>query len=203
MYRLPVWFILGKAVEKTCFTTYSWLNEGIWVQLISMYPWFLQWMHECWNWKTFIIDWQLLPSSEADQIAKLQLCCKYLETFTRAKEMETSFAELSIDLLVGMRDVLLIDREVPFCILSYIYSSRSVALGYKINWAVFPQYYQTLFRDGECFLHIVSLLNGTLDERTGELLVLNVLQTLTHLLAGNDASKVCLFIFCYEIGKML
>lgn len=104
---------------------------------------------------------KLTPSSEADQIAKLQLCCKYLETFTRAKEMETSFAELSIDLLVGMRDVLLINQE----------------------------YYQTLFRDGECFLHIVSLLNGTLDERTGELLVLNVLQTLTHLLAGNDASK--------------
>ncbi|XP_058069394.1 BEACH domain-containing protein B isoform X3 [Magnolia sinica] len=104
---------------------------------------------------------KLPPCSEEDQIAKLQLCSKYLETFTRAKERENSFAELSIDLLVGMRDLLLIDQ----------------------------MYYQALFRDGECFLHIVSLLNGSLDERTGEQLVLNVLQTLTFLLTGNDASK--------------
>lgn len=56
----------------------------------------------------------------------------------------------------------------------------------------FIQYYQTLFRDGECFLHVVSLLNGNLDEANGEKLVLNVLQTLTCLLASNDASKVFL-----------
>ncbi|XP_077215298.1 binding protein isoform X2 [Tasmannia lanceolata] len=105
---------------------------------------------------------KLPPSSEEDQVAMLQLCSKYLETFTRVKEREISFAELSIDLLVGMRDILLIDQ----------------------------MYYQDLFRDGECFLHIVSLLNGTLDGRTGEQLVLNVLQTLTYLLTGNDASKV-------------
>ena len=55
---------------------------------------------------------------------------------------------------------------------------------------VLLQYYQALFRDGECFLHIVSLLNGNLDEANSEKLVLNVLQTLTCLLAGNDASKV-------------
>ncbi|KAL5988451.1 hypothetical protein ACLOJK_036215 [Asimina triloba] len=103
----------------------------------------------------------LPPCSGEDQAAKLQLCSKYLETFTRAKERENSFAELSIDLLIGMRDLLLIDQ----------------------------MYYQTLFHDGECFLHIVSLLNGTLDEKTGEQLVLNVLQTLTSLLSGNDTSK--------------
>lgn len=55
------------------------------------------------------------------------------------------------------------------------------------------QYYQALFRDGECFLHVVSLLNGNLDEANAEKLVLNVLQTLTCLLANNDASKVILF----------
>jgi hypothetical protein len=33
-------------------------------------------------------------------------------------------------------------------------------------------------------------LNGTFDEAVGEQLVLNVLQTLTELLAGNDESKV-------------
>lgn len=52
------------------------------------------------------------------------------------------------------------------------------------------QYYQAFFRDGECFLHIVSLLNGISDMVKGEELVLNVLQTLTCLLANNDASKV-------------
>ncbi|XP_068657011.1 BEACH domain-containing protein B [Aristolochia californica] len=100
-------------------------------------------------------------SSEEDKTAKLQLYSKYLETFTRAKERECSFTAMAIDLLVGMRDVLLDDQ----------------------------MYYQDLFRDGECFLHIVSLLNGTLDKGHGEILVLNVLQTLTCLLKGNNASK--------------
>lgn len=61
------------------------------------------------------------------------------------------------------------------------------------NKFVLLQYYQALFRDGECFLHVVSLLNGNLDEADGEKLVLNVLQTLTSLLASNDASKVIYF----------
>ena len=58
---------------------------------------------------------------------------------------------------------------------------------------LFFQYYQALFRDGECFLHVVSLLNGNLDEVNGEKLVLNVLQTLTCLLENNDDSKVIPF----------
>ncbi|XBI45636.1 hypothetical protein VPH35_110081 [Triticum aestivum] len=105
--------------------------------------------------------YRLPPSSAQDHTAKLQLCSKYLETFTRAKEHEKNFAEMSIDLLVTMREIILIDRA----------------------------YYQNLFRNGECFLHIVSLLNGTFDEAVGEQLVLNVLQTLTSLLAENDESK--------------
>uniref|UniRef100_A0A453NEU5 Neurobeachin alpha-solenoid region domain-containing protein n=1 Tax=Aegilops tauschii subsp. strangulata TaxID=200361 RepID=A0A453NEU5_AEGTS len=105
--------------------------------------------------------YRLPPSSAQDHTAKLQLCSKYLETFTRAKEHEKNFAEMSIDLLVTLREIILIDRA----------------------------YYQNLFRNGECFLHIVSLLNGTFDEAVGEQLVLNVLQTLTSLLAENDESK--------------
>ncbi|KAM3295295.1 hypothetical protein ACQJBY_037900 [Aegilops geniculata] len=105
--------------------------------------------------------YRLPPSSAQDHTAKLQLCSKYLETFTRAKEHEKNFAEMSIDLLVTLREIILIDRA----------------------------YYQNLFRNGECFLHIVSLLNGSFDEAVGEQLVLNVLQTLTSLLAENDESK--------------
>eukprot|EP00258_Populus_trichocarpa_P035046 XP_024451065.1 BEACH domain-containing protein B isoform X2 [Populus trichocarpa] len=104
---------------------------------------------------------KLVPSSLEDQKAKLHLCSKYLETFTQIKEREKSFAELSINLLVGMREMLMTN----------------------------PAYYQALFRDGECFLHVVSLLNGNLDEVYGEKLVLNVLQTLTCLLENNDDSK--------------
>ncbi|KAF6143571.1 hypothetical protein GIB67_029740 [Kingdonia uniflora] len=104
---------------------------------------------------------KLPPCSEEDQVEKLYLCSKYLETFTCIKEREKSYAELSIDLLVGVRNMVETDQ----------------------------MYYQALFRDGECFLHIVSLLNGNLDERSGELLVLNVLQTLKCLLSRNDVSK--------------
>lgn len=60
------------------------------------------------------------------------------------------------------------------------------------------QYYQNLFRDGECFLHIVSLLNGSLDETDSEKLVLNVLQTITCLLADNDSCKVFCFLYSLE-----
>ena len=75
---------------------------------------------------------QLPPLSAQDHAAKLQLCAKYLETFTRAKEKEKDFAELSIDLLVNMREIILIDRVVRFfideysnCILSFVSSHLS------------------------------------------------------------------------------
>lgn len=54
---------------------------------------------------------QIISISEEDHKAKLYLCSKYLETFTHVKEHE-NFVELSIDLLVGMRDLLSTDEEV-------------------------------------------------------------------------------------------
>ncbi|KAF2585293.1 hypothetical protein F2Q70_00036270 [Brassica cretica] len=118
-----------------------------------------------------IIDlMKITPLCEEDKTAKLQVCSKYLETFTQVKERENDFVDLSVDLLAGMRDLIKTDSR----------------------------YYQALFRDGECFLHIVSLLNGNFDEANGEKLVLNVLQTLTSLLANNDASK---FAFKALAGK--
>ncbi|KAL9450104.1 hypothetical protein AB3S75_011937 [Citrus x aurantiifolia] len=123
------------------------------------------------NVQTYILDlMKIVPSSEEDQTAKLQLCSKYLETFTHIKEWGKSFVEFSIDLLVGMREMISSDQL----------------------------YYQALFRDGECFLHVLSLLNGNFDEANGEKLVLNVLQTLTCLLASNDASKAA---FRALVGK--
>ncbi|KAK1406699.1 hypothetical protein QVD17_38307 [Tagetes erecta] len=113
---------------------------------------------------------KFIPSSQDDQKAKLYLCSKYLETFTQLKEREKNFAELSVDLLVGMRDMLVKDRL----------------------------YFQTLFREGECFLHVVSLLHGNPEDEEGEKLVLNVLQTLTSLLMGNDVSKAA---FRALVGK--
>ncbi|XP_047071626.1 BEACH domain-containing protein B-like [Lolium rigidum] len=104
---------------------------------------------------------RLPPSSARDHAAKLHLCSKYLENFTQANEHEKVNSELLIDLLVSMREIIMMDRV----------------------------YYQNLFRNGGCFLHIISLLNGTFNEATGERLVLNVLETLTLLLKGNKASK--------------
>ncbi|KAK9032820.1 hypothetical protein V6N11_017863 [Hibiscus sabdariffa] len=98
---------------------------------------------------------------EDDRKAVSYACSKYLETFTVVKEREKCFAELSIKLLGGMIDIIQTD----------------------------PVHYLGLFRDGECFLHVVSLLNGNLNEANDERLVLAVLQTLTCLLAKNDASK--------------
>ncbi|KAL6873753.1 hypothetical protein ACP4OV_013835 [Aristida adscensionis] len=103
-----------------------------------------------------------LPSSSAqDHAAKLRLCSKYLESFTRANEKEKVDSAFLIDLLDSMRMIITMDRT----------------------------YYQNLFRDGGCFLHIVSLLNGTFHVVTDERLVLNFLETLTILLDGNDISK--------------
>jgi hypothetical protein len=79
-------------------------------------------------------------------------------------------------------DFLPIKKKKYICCFHVLMSHKFVLL----------QYYQALFRDGECFLHVVSLLNGNLDEANAEDLVLNVLQTLTCLLANNDASKVIL-----------
>lgn len=116
-----------------------------------------------------------LPLLSKDKTVNLHLCSKFLETFTRAKERERSFAELSIDLLVIMREIILIDRV----------------------------FYQNLFHEGECFLHIVSLLNGTIDEKIGEQLVLNVLQTLTLLLMENNDTKVAFRILVGSGYQML
>ncbi|KAK4483931.1 hypothetical protein RD792_011140 [Penstemon davidsonii] len=119
----------------------------------------------------YVLDlMKIVPFSEEDQKEKLFLCSKYLETFTHLKERVKNFADLSIELLVGMRDLLITNQK----------------------------YYQALFREGECFLHVVSLLNGNLDAETGEKLVLNVIQTLTCLLSQNDASKAA---FRALVGK--
>lgn len=136
----------------------------------------------------------MAPSSEEDRKAKSFLCSKYLETFTHLKERVKNFADLSIELLVGMREMLLTDPKVlNGCFWIFlIYMEQCIFFISNFKWLAFFvfQYYQKLFREGECFLHVVSLLNGNLDAENGEKLVLNVIQTLTSLLSQNDDSKV-------------
>lgn len=62
-----------------------------------------------------IAIFQIMPFSEEDKKAKLQLCSKYLEMFTQIKEREKFSVDLSIDMLAGMRDMLLANQAV--CIL--------------------------------------------------------------------------------------
>lgn len=105
---------------------------------------------------------KLPPVVEQDKEAKLELCLKYLESLPRAQvECRGTDISLVLDLLAGLRDVLQIDQN----------------------------YYQGLFRDGECFVHIVSLLNEDHSREAGVQLSLEVINTLTHLLQGNEASK--------------
>ncbi|KAJ0086389.1 hypothetical protein Patl1_08678 [Pistacia atlantica] len=140
----------------------------------------------------YILDlMKIVPLTDEDRTAMLQLCSKYLEMFTHIKEQEKSFAALSIDLLVGMRDMISNDRLVyyPAIFLPATSWLFEIWIFLCLTECLFLQYYQALFRDGECFLHVVSLLNGNLDEANGEKLVLNVLQTLTCLLSSSDASK--------------
>ena len=58
--------------------------------------------------------------SQDDQTAKLQLCSRYLQTFTQVKEMENDFTEVSIELLTGMREMLRMDQVVFFYIPQFV-----------------------------------------------------------------------------------
>lgn len=71
-------------------------------------------------------------------------------------------------------------------------------LGRPSCLCICEQYYQALFRDGECFVHIVTLLNEERPTEVGSQLSLDVLLTLTRLLQGNEASKVVLPACCNE-----
>lgn len=51
------------------------------------------------------IEWII---EEEDRKAKLQLCSKYLEMCMQIKEWEKIFVDLSINILAGMRDMLLV-----------------------------------------------------------------------------------------------
>ncbi len=70
-----------------------------------------------WNYNTLTVYFnQLPPSSKQDHAAKLQLCSKYLENFTRANEKEKVNSELLVDLLVNMREIIMMDRMVRISI---------------------------------------------------------------------------------------
>lgn len=56
--------------------------------------------------------YQIVPLSEVDRKAKLFLCSKYLETFTHLKERVKNFADLSVELLVGIRDLVTANQKV-------------------------------------------------------------------------------------------
>ncbi|KAL2652898.1 hypothetical protein R1flu_021026 [Riccia fluitans] len=108
---------------------------------------------------------KLPPKTDEDQDAKMALCLQYLEALPLAQVAcrgTGTGISLLISLLSGLREVLQTDLT----------------------------YYQALFREGECFVHIVSLLNDDHAKETGLQLSLDVVLTLTQLLEGNEASKV-------------
>lgn len=108
---------------------------------------------------------KVTPHSDEDRIAKSAVFVRYLETLPRAwaeiRDSDGPDESILHDLLMGIREVVSAD----------------------------PPYYQNLFLEGECFVQIVSLLGGDHPAEVGESLCLEVLATLTKLLAGNDACK--------------
>ncbi|KAJ7525246.1 hypothetical protein O6H91_17G043300 [Diphasiastrum complanatum] len=94
---------------------------------------------------------------------QLRLCTKYLETLSEVhSEKHDGGVNTIMKMLSGIQDVLQSDCK----------------------------YYQALFQEGECFVHIVSLLNKVHSEEVGADLSLEVLLTLRHLLSGNEISKL-------------
>lgn len=67
-----------------------------------------------------LIFFQTVPHSEEDKKAKLLLCSKYLETFNQIKEREKGFVDLSIDLLIGMSDLLQTNSAVCFLLICFV-----------------------------------------------------------------------------------
>ncbi|CAK9279032.1 unnamed protein product [Sphagnum jensenii] len=101
------------------------------------------------------------PTCKKDRDAKMDLCLKYLGLLPRAQvECQAGDISLVLDLLAGLRDILYTD----------------------------VMYYQELFPDGECFLHIVSLLHADTVEPYSQV-SLDVVNTLTHMLQGNELLK--------------
>eukprot|EP00271_Cylindrocystis_brebissonii_P011984 TRINITY_DN3000_c2_g1_i1.p1 TRINITY_DN3000_c2_g1~~TRINITY_DN3000_c2_g1_i1.p1 ORF type:complete len:2905 (-),score=592.76 TRINITY_DN3000_c2_g1_i1:326-8950(-) len=107
----------------------------------------------------------LLKAPAKSTWSKVGLFTRYIEAFSPAKILQGADASnLLTDLLAGIREVLKVD----------------------------PKHYQGLFVEGGCFVQIVSLLNEELSPGTGPGLCLDVIATLTELLAHNDASKAAL-----------
>ncbi|KAH7332120.1 hypothetical protein KP509_20G069100 [Ceratopteris richardii] len=105
---------------------------------------------------------KLPPTSKDDQEAKLELCIRYLETLSHSGiDGQPKTIDFLTDLLNGIREVLETDLL----------------------------YYQSLFQEAECFVHIVSLLNENLAEQHGRRLCISVVQTLRFLLSRNSVSK--------------
>lgn len=59
-----------------------------------------------------------------------------------------------------------------------------------VLWVQQQQKCQALFLEAECFVHILSLLNGEYEECDAHQLCLDVVVTLNRLLAFNEPAKV-------------
>lgn len=83
-----------------------------------------------------------MPSSKEDGRAKLLVCSKYLELFTRMKELGQRFEVLSVDLLVSMRDMLQSDPVVDIIVL-LLYLAFTVQMRKRVCSVVFQVYFSS------------------------------------------------------------
>eukprot|EP00850_Spirogloea_muscicola_P005743 SM000026S08992 [mRNA] locus=s26:1003027:1021649:+ [translate_table: standard] len=100
-----------------------------------------------------------------DRDAKTSVVVKYLEALPRGQSSAIDAGPgLLLDLLAGLRELVQED----------------------------PKLFQEILLECECFVQLASVLNGSYLEAEGRQLGLDVLQTITHILAGNEACKAAL-----------
>eukprot|EP00850_Spirogloea_muscicola_P002934 SM000011S19112 [mRNA] locus=s11:883394:901254:- [translate_table: standard] len=100
-----------------------------------------------------------------DRDAKTSVVVKYLEALPRGQSSTIDAGPgLLLDLLAGLRELVQED----------------------------PKLFQEILLECECFVQLASVLNGSYLEAEGQQLGLDVLQTVTHILAGNEACKAAL-----------
>eukprot|EP00850_Spirogloea_muscicola_P002042 SM000007S21002 [mRNA] locus=s7:1425419:1443445:- [translate_table: standard] len=100
-----------------------------------------------------------------DRDAKTSVVVKYLEALPRGQSSAVDAGPgLLLDLLAGLRELV------------------------QEN----PKLFQEILLECECFVQLASVLNGSYLEAEGRQLGLDVLQTITRILAGNEACKAAL-----------
>ncbi|AAG28307.1 hypothetical protein [Arabidopsis thaliana] len=140
-----------------------------------------------------IIDlMKIRPLCEEDKSAKLQVCSKYLETFTQVKERENDSVDLSVDLLAGMRDLIKSDSRFAFKALA--------GKGYQTLQSLLLDFFQWKPTQRLLDALLDMLVDGKFDDKGSALIKLT--QTIGgHSISGKDIRKIFALLRSERVGN--